>query len=70
MSAARPAHGSRSVVDLRLLPGALAADRARYLLTQTIRDIFEHAGFTDVHTNLAQHIPAASPFSGGVNAGT
>lgn len=50
-------------------PAALAADRARYLPTQTIRDIFEDAGFADVHTNLAQNIPAAVPFQLAVERG-
>jgi SAM-dependent methyltransferase len=50
-------------------PGALAADRERYPPTQTIRAIFENAGFTDVHTNLAQHIPAAVPFQLAVERG-
>jgi ubiquinone/menaquinone biosynthesis C-methylase UbiE len=50
-------------------PAALAADRSRYLPTQTIRDIFEDAGLADVHTNLAQHIPAAVPFQLAVERG-
>ena len=50
-------------------PGALAADRARYLPAQTIRDTFEGAGFADVHTNLAQHIPAAVSFQLAVERG-
>jgi hypothetical protein len=50
-------------------PSALAADRARYLPSQTIRDVFENAGFTDVHTNLAQHMPAAVPFQLAVERG-
>jgi ubiquinone/menaquinone biosynthesis C-methylase UbiE len=50
-------------------PSALAADRARYLPAQTIRTVFENAGFTDVHTILAQHMPAAVPFQLAVERG-
>ncbi len=50
-------------------PSALAADRARYLLSQTIRGIFESAGFVDLHTSLAQHMPAAVPFALAVERG-
>jgi len=50
-------------------PGALAADRARYLPTPMIRDIFQSVGFTDVRTTLAQHFPAAVPFQTAVERG-
>ena len=50
-------------------PSALASDRARYLPSATIRAMFEDAGFTDVQTILAQHIPASVPFDLAVERG-
>jgi len=50
-------------------PSALASDRARYLPTGTIRAMFESAGFSDVRTVLAQHIPASVPFDLAVERG-
>jgi uncharacterized membrane protein YphA (DoxX/SURF4 family) len=44
-------------------PGALEADRARYLPTTTIRERLEAAGFTEAATELAHHIPAEMPFA-------
>jgi len=50
-------------------PSALVSDRARYLPAATIRAMFENAGFTDVRTVLAQHIPASVPFDLAVERG-
>jgi SAM-dependent methyltransferase len=50
-------------------PAALAGDRARYLPAETIRAMFENAGFTNVRTTLAQHIPASVPFELAVERG-
>jgi ubiquinone/menaquinone biosynthesis C-methylase UbiE len=44
-------------------PGALKADRARYLPTTTIRERLEAAGFAEAATEVAQHIPAEMPFA-------
>lgn len=44
-------------------PGALDADRQRYLPATTIRERLESAGFTRVATEVAQHIPAEVPFA-------
>jgi ubiquinone/menaquinone biosynthesis C-methylase UbiE len=43
-------------------PGALDADRARYLPTTMIRERLEAAGFTEAATEIAQHVPAEIPF--------
>ena len=43
-------------------PGALQADRARYLPTALIRERLKAAGFTEGATELAQHKPAEVPF--------
>lgn len=50
-------------------PGALAADRARYLSTPAIRALLERAGFSDLSTTVAQHIPAAVSFTLAVERG-
>ena len=44
-------------------PGALQADRARYVPTTMIRERLEAAGFTKATTEIAQHIPAETPFN-------
>lgn len=44
-------------------PGALTADRARYLAGETIRARLEAAGFAEPVTELAQHIPGEMPFA-------
>ena len=44
-------------------PGALEADRARYVPTALIRERLEAAGFTESATEVAQHIPAIVPFA-------
>jgi ubiquinone/menaquinone biosynthesis C-methylase UbiE len=43
-------------------PGALTADRSRYASTAVIRDRLEAAGFAEVATDVAQHMPAEIPF--------
>lgn len=50
-------------------PSALAADRARYPSTATIRALLENAGFSNLTTSVAQHIPAAVPFPLAVEQG-
>lgn len=50
-------------------PSALSADRARYPSAPAIRALLEHAGFAEVTTRVAQHIPAALPFSLAVECG-
>ena len=50
-------------------PGALNADRARYLSTAAIRERLEAAGFVDAVTEVAQHLPAAIPFATAVERG-
>jgi ubiquinone/menaquinone biosynthesis C-methylase UbiE len=50
-------------------PSALPADRARYPSTPAIRALLEDAGFGNVTTRVAQHIPAALPFSLAVECG-
>jgi len=44
-------------------PSALKADRARYQPTATIRERLEAAGFVEAVTEVAQHMPAAIPFT-------
>jgi len=44
-------------------PGALTADRARYLPAATIRELLGAAGFVDAVTEVAQHMPATIPFA-------
>ena len=44
-------------------PSALKADRARYQSTATIRERLEAAGFVEAVTEVAQHMPAAIPFT-------
>ena len=44
-------------------PGALTADRARYMSTPVIRERLEAAGFTGPTTEVAQHVPAEVPFA-------
>jgi ubiquinone/menaquinone biosynthesis C-methylase UbiE len=50
-------------------PGALEADRARYLPTTMIRERLEAAGFTEPVTEVAQHIPADMPFAAATERG-
>ena len=50
-------------------PSALPADLARYPSAPSIRARLEHAGFSRVTTRVAQHIPAALPFSLAVDCG-
>ena len=50
-------------------PGALTADRTRYLPAATIRELLEDAGFVDAETEVAQHMPAAIPFALAVERG-
>jgi SAM-dependent methyltransferase len=38
-------------------PGALAADRKRYLPTERIRELMEGAGFSRCETRMVQHLP-------------
>lgn len=50
-------------------PGALEADRVRYPPTTMIRERLEAARFTEVATEVAQHIPAEMPFAVAVERG-
>lgn len=50
-------------------PAALEADRQRYQATGTIRAMLREAGFTNVTTELAQHIPGVVPFADAVDRG-
>jgi ubiquinone/menaquinone biosynthesis C-methylase UbiE len=50
-------------------PGALAADRTRYLPAAAIRELLGAAGFVDAATEVAQHLPAAIPFALAVERG-
>jgi SAM-dependent methyltransferase len=50
-------------------PGALAADLVRYPSVEAIRATLEDAGFSDLTTSVAQHIPAAVPFDLAVERG-
>ena len=50
-------------------PSALEADRQRYPSTRTIRALLEGAGFVDVSTSLAQHLPASVPYARAVERG-
>ena len=44
-------------------PGALAADRARYLPTDVIRERLEAVGFVETATRVAEHTRADTPFA-------
>jgi len=50
-------------------PGALKADRARYLSTAAIRAGLQAAGFVEAVTEVAQHFPATIPFATAVERG-
>ena len=50
-------------------PAALVADRRRYLPTGQIRALFESAGFVDVQTTVAQHMPAERSFENAEHQG-
>jgi SAM-dependent methyltransferase len=50
-------------------PSALAADRARYPSTPTIRALLETVGFSSLTTSVAQHIATALPFPLAVERG-
>jgi SAM-dependent methyltransferase len=50
-------------------PAALVLDCARYPSTATIRTWATDAGFRDVSTSIAQHIPGAVPFEQAVAEG-
>ena len=50
-------------------PTALAADLVRYPRTEAIRATLADAGFSDLTTIVAQHIPAAVPFDLAVERG-
>jgi ubiquinone/menaquinone biosynthesis C-methylase UbiE len=50
-------------------PGALEADRKRYMSTSLIRERLEAAGFTKSTTEVAQHIAAIAPFALAVERG-
>lgn len=43
-------------------PGALTADRRRYLPTPRLRDMLVAAGFSTPHTEIVQHLPAERTF--------
>jgi len=43
-------------------PSALIEDQKRYLPTQNVRDLLDHAGFVRISTYVAQRIRAAVPF--------
>lgn len=43
-------------------PASLEADRQRYLPTEQIRALLESAGFVQVQTTIAQHLPAERSF--------
>jgi hypothetical protein len=51
-------------------PGALVADRARYAPTAVIRAQLEAAGFVQVATRVAQHMPAERSFAVAVEQGS
>jgi SAM-dependent methyltransferase len=50
-------------------PGTLAADLVRYPSAEAIRATLKDAGFSDLTTSVAQHIPAAVPFDLAVERG-
>ena len=50
-------------------PGTLAADLVRYPSAEAMRGTLEEAGFSDLRTSVAQHIPAAIPFDLAVERG-
>ena len=50
-------------------PEALQADRQRYPATALIRDLLSDAGFTDIATTVAQHVPAAVPYEQALESG-
>jgi SAM-dependent methyltransferase len=50
-------------------PEALIADRKRYRSTAALCDLFQDAGFVDLSTRIAQHIPAALDFEAAVEQG-
>jgi hypothetical protein len=50
-------------------PGTFAADLVRYPSAEAIRATLEDAGFSDLTTSVAQHVPAAVPFDLAVERG-
>jgi ubiquinone/menaquinone biosynthesis C-methylase UbiE len=49
--------------------GALAADRARYPSTETVRALLAREGFVNVSTRVVQHFPYVMPFRTAVARG-